>query len=331
MHGRLSLSGTWEENGRTISLSATVTNVVAPNRPSERQISTWSLRNDRDEVVVEREGFDNPPSYKVRVSGIDQAPQQIEWQGLIPRQPDDLANRVASEVSKLESWALGIRHLCCPRTLISSPFPTVERSPDTIGSNGELTPLILAANDTLRKAVREWYLKVFGVSIDVVAQGSYSELIVRATSRDSIVPLVQSGRGLSHVLPVAVMALTSRDLGPGVDVIEHPEAELNPASHSEIVELLLGHLVGRSRPLVVETHSEMILLRARRWVAEGRMSPDDVLVYWIHVDPTQGSILKKIRILENGEMDDWPDGVFIEDYEEILAIRRAARPDGPRG
>ena len=31
---------------------------------------------------------------------------------------------------------------------------------------------------------------------------------------------------------------------------------------------------------------------------------------------------------ENGEMETWPDGVFIEDYEEILAIRRAARKQG---
>ena len=36
-------------------------------------------------------------------------------------------------------------------------------------------------------------------------------------------------------------------------------------------------------------------------------------------------MLQKIRINQNGEMDSWPDGVFIEDYEEILAIRRAAR------
>ena len=32
-----------------------------------------------------------------------------------------------------------------------------------------------------------------------------------------------------------------------------------------------------------------------------------------------------IEITEAGEITDWPEGVFYEDYEEILAIRRAAR------
>ena len=127
------------------------------------------------------------------------------------------------------------------------------------------------------------------------------------------------------MLPVAVTALSARGAGPGVDIIEHPEAELHPAAHADIAELLLENLAGPARPLIVETHSQMILLRARRWVAEGRLPAGHVLVYWVHTEPSRGSMLERIRIRENGEMETWPDGVFIEDYEEILAIRRAAR------
>ena len=166
------------------------------------------------------------------------------------------------------------------------------------------------------------------MSIDVVAQGSYSELVAQALAPDANVQLVQSGRGLSHVLPVVVTALTARKAGPGVDVIEHPEAELHPAAHADIAELLLDNLAGSARPMVVETHSEMVLLRARRWVAEGRLPAENILVYWVHAEPGRGSILRKITINESGEMDSWPDGVFIEDYEEILSIRRAARLKG---
>jgi predicted ATPase len=124
------------------------------------------------------------------------------------------------------------------------------------------------------------------------------------------------------------MALTARAAGAGVDIIEHPEAELHPAAHGHLAELLLENLAGPARPLVVETHSEMVLLRARRWIAEGRLPAADVLIYWVHAEPRAGSILQKIRINKNGELDRWPDGVFIEDYEEILAIRRAARANG---
>ena len=99
-----------------------------------------------------------------------------------------------------------------------------------IGPTGHDSPLVLAADDELRESVREWYSNAFGVSIDVVAQGSYSELVVRAAARDANVRLVHAGRGLAHVLPVVVTALTARKAGAGVDVIEHPEAELHPAA-----------------------------------------------------------------------------------------------------
>ena len=203
------------------------------------------------------------------------------------------------------------------------PIFTPETSPIFLGPNGQETPLALAANDALRESVRKWYRNAFGETIGISAQGSYSELVATAPSHDLDVRVAHSGRGLSHVLPVVVMALTASEAGPGVDVIEHPEAELHPAAHAHVAELLLANLAGPQRPLVIETHSEMLLLRARRWVAEGRLPADDVVVYWVHTEPGLGSAIRRIRIKENGELDSWPDGVFVEDYEEILAIRRA--------
>ena len=328
VHGWLRLSAALKDDSNELSLSATVRNVVAPTRPSERQISRWSLSGGSDEIVVERQRFDEQSPYTVSVSGKEQDPRQIGWQGLIPGQPDTLAPWAGAKIDALRTWALGVRYLRCPRRLLPSPFITVEHSPRVLGPSGQDAPLALAADDELRASVREWYRKAFGVSIDVVAQGSYSELVVGAPARAANVRLVQSGRGLSHVLPVVVTALTARAAGPGVDVIEHPEAELHPAAHADIAELLLDNLAGPARPLIVETHSEMVLLRARRWIAEGRLPADDVLVYWVHTEPGRGSCLQKIRIGESGDMDSWPDGVFIEDYEEILAIRRAVRQRG---
>ena len=60
-------------------------------------------------------------------------------------------------------------------------------------------------------------------------------------------------------------------------------------------------------------------------LAERRLPAQNVLVYWVDAEPGRGSVLRKIRIDERGTMESWPDGVFIGDYEEILAIRRASR------
>ena len=325
VHGRLRLSITLEDDSGELSLSATVTNVVAPGRTPERQISDWRLQSNDREIVAERRGFGETSDYQISVPGESPDLRPIAWRGLLPKHPHALADWIGPPLDALEAWAAGVRHLRCPRRLLPSPFRAAERAPANIGPDGRDTPLALAADDELRESVRDWYRKTFGVRIDLVAQGSYLDLMTGTPLRDDDVRIGQAGRGLSHVLPVVVTALSARRAGSGVDIIEHPEAELHPAAHADIAELLLENLAGPARPLIVETHSEMILLRARRWVAEGRLPAGNVLVYWIHAEPARGSVLEKIRIRENGEMETWPDGVFIEDYEEILAIRRSAR------
>ena len=327
-HGWLKLSLTLAGGGVESSLSATVRNVVAPGHEPERQISDWRLTSGGREVAAERQGFDSASTYRISMPEAEPNVRTVAWRGLFPTRPDELADWLAPRADVFAGWAVGVRHLRCPRRLPTPPFPAPERVPASIGPDGLDTPLALAADDTLRQSVREWYRRTFGVRIDVAAQGKYFELVTGTPFRDDDVRLGQSGRGLSHVLPVAAVALSARRAGPGADVIEHPEAELHPAAHAEIAELLLANLAGPTRPLIVETHSEMVLLRARRWVAERRLPAGYVLVYWIHAAPGHGTLLKKIGIRENGEMETWPDGVFIEDYEEILAIRRAARGKG---
>ena len=325
VHGWLRLSATYSNHGRELSLDATIGNVESPDRPPQRQISNWNMRFDTHEVALVREGLDAGSLYRIRVPDNEISPRQVAWRGLLPRHPTGFAEWMEAATGDLKSWTAGVRHLRCPRHFRTGPLPMPERSPVHLGPHGENTPLALAADGELREATADWYRGAFGVTFDVVGVGGYFELHVRALDRDANVRLVQSGRGLSHVLPVAVAALSARNAGPGVDIIEHPEAELHPAAHAHVAELLLDNLAGSARPMIIETHSEMVLLRARRWIAEGQIPAADVLVYWIDVEPGRGSIVRKITLDEHGDMDHWPDGVFIEDYEEILAIRRANR------
>ena len=325
LHGRLQLSITLAGEGGESSLSATVTNVMAPGRTPERQISDWRLQSGDREIFAERQGFDEAADYRISVPGGPPDLRPLNWRGLLPEQPHALAEWIGPQADALKAWAAGVRHLRCPRHLRASALHASERAPASIGPDGRDSPLALFADDALRESVRDWYRKTFGVPIDFVPQASYFDLMTGTPFRNTYVRIEQAGRGLSHVLPVVVTALSARRAGSGIDVIEHPEAELHPAAHADIAELLLESLAGPARPLIVETHSEMILLRARRWVAEGRLPAGHVLVYWAHTEPGRGSMLEKIGIRENGEMETWPDGVFIEDYEEILAIRRAAR------
>lgn len=190
--------------------------------------------------------------------------------------------------------------------------------------DGEEAPLVLASDDALRQDVSRFFESAFDSRLDLRRQLDQGSLVVSSGGRS--MDIAQTGQGLTQVLPVATMLLSAAKLGAGLDVIEHPEAEIHPGAHGTIADRLLSSIrAARDRPIVVETHSEMILLRARRWIAEGRVSASDVGVYWVDSDDDHGSSLSQIELTPDGDVVGWPEGVFYENYEEILAIRRAAR------
>ena len=326
-HGRLSLSAVLAHRNIESSLSVTLQNVLRPSDPSERQILNWKLNCGEDQIEADRESVDPQSPYRVSVLEGEKEEYQINWRGLFPRKPHRFPKWIDVQAKEIRQWASGVRYLKCPRSFQSSHLTLDEYISSVDEASGATAPMILAADDDLKDSVWEWYRRAFEVSLDLKAEGKYSDLIVRSNQGPDVL-IDQSGGGLSQVLPVVVTVLTAKRQGPGIDIIEHPEAELHPSAHAHVAELLLGNLSGSGRPTIIETHSEMILLRARRWIAERRLSPDDVLVYWIHPEPERGAVLQKITINERGEMSSWPDGVFIEDYEEVLAIRRAVRQEG---
>lgn len=108
-----------------------------------------------------------------------------------------------------------------------------------------------------------------------------------------------------------------------LDVIEQPELHLHDAAHAPLGDLLLDATARPGCVMLVETHSEALLLRVRRRVAEG-LPPERVALYYVEATGASSS-LRRIPLLPNGEVEGWPAGVFSESFEEVKAIRRAQR------
>jgi len=103
--------------------------------------------------------------------------------------------------------------------------------------------------------------------------------------------LADVGQANSQVIPVVVGGLR---LPPeSTYIMEEPEIHLHPAAQAELGDFLLD-LRSRGIQAVVETHSEYLLLRLQQHVAAGRLSPDDVVFYY--VDTTAAG--KRVRELE---------------------------------
>lgn len=326
-HGQLSLSVVLGNGSDEIQLSVKVQNVVRLSKPSEseQQLNYWSLRNQNDEVEAIRESLNEEAPYRIAISGVIQDQQQVNWRGLLPKRPNTFPDWTNEKIDAIREWASGVRYLKYPRSFPASRLARNDDLPALHDATGATASRLFAADDDLRDSVREWYRCVFGVSIEMKTKADYFDLTAGSQYCGTNVDLHQSGDGLAQVLPIAVTAFTAKRRGPGVDIIEHPEAELHPGVQADIAELLINNLPGSTRPIVIETHSEMILLRIRRLIAEGKLPNDQVIVYWIHAQPEYGSKLRQISITDEGAMSDWPEGVFYEDYEEILAIRRATQ------
>ena len=194
--------------------------------------------------------------------------------------------------------------------------------PERVGPEGQDAAAILAAADDAGFwQVSSWFERI-GIRLGVKSVGNDAFEIEAAGLGREFVNLVDSGEGIAHVLPLVVaMRLAKRT--PSLFCIEQPELHLHPPAHAEVAELLLESLQERpNMRLLVETHSDVLILRIRRAIAEGRIAPGNVRLYFVE-ETGQGSIVRPIVLNDRGAPEWWPEGVFAEPQNEYFAIQKA--------
>jgi predicted ATPase len=100
--------------------------------------------------------------------------------------------------------------------------------------------------------------------------------------------------------------------------VEQPELHLHPKLQAELGELFAEVATAKSpKQVIVETHSENLILRVQRLVRDGRLSADQVSVLYVGANAGIGSWIQPIRLSDDGSlMDEWPGGFFPERMAE---------------
>jgi hypothetical protein len=206
--------------------------------------------------------------------------------------------------------------------------------------------LLLADRLTLVERTNEW-LNRLGTGCQVVTQqlfdpGADAEEIsvghvdktvrrlLLKTGAGSLVLPSEVGAGVSQVMPVVVAALEARS---GLMLVEQPEIHVHPALQVTLGDLFIEAVTdkgGKSsrRSLLIETHSEHLILRLLRRIrettekdlAEGapKFTPDQLSVLYVE-SPPEGVRIRRLRVDESGEfVDRWPKGFFAERAEELF-------------
>jgi hypothetical protein len=317
-YGHIELSITIENKGEFFALDAGIQAIQNVSSGADHQVIS-KLHLKEPELSLEWDGGKNfPPTYK----GVG----EMEFQGLLPKIHDPVMRNTLTDWSQqAQLFEQSISHLSAHRSPVSSVYE--RKTPRQIELDGKGAPEWLAKHYELLDAVAEWYetyMDGWRFSLDINA-----DVFRCMLQRGSVdVNLADAGDGMQLLLPIVVQQLSHRYIprtdSSFLDLIEEPELHLHPAAHAPLADLFLQTANSGQGQVVIETHSENLLLRLRRRIAEGA-DPDLVALYWIEDFDDGSSSVQRINILPNGEVDYWPEGVFSETYQEVRALSRAAR------
>lgn len=134
------------------------------------------------------------------------------------------------------------------------------------------------------------------------------------------VTLDQVGYGVSQLLPVIDVCVHAREQ---VICVEEPELHLHPRLQAKLANLFATSVVMRGNQVILETHSESLLLRLRRLIRAGKLRANEVCVLYVDNDQVDGTSVSQLRLGEKGELlDPWPTGFFDDSLQDILGITR---------
>ena len=236
---------------------------------------------------------------------------------------------------------------CLARTYYLGPlresplrvYPWSGARPADVGPRGEsFVDAILASKargDTIAQSQgREslslakyvsWWLKklklVHEFRIKPIAQGSrLYEVRVRRFPTSPEVLITDIGFGVSQILPVLVLCFY---VPKGSTIIlEQPEIHLHPAVQSGLADVLIDAHKKRGAQILLESHSEHLLYRLQRRVAEEKITDRDVSLYFCKARGGHSTITP-LNIDSLGIIQNWPQDFFGDTFGEISATRKA--------
>ncbi len=176
----------------------------------------------------------------------------------------------------------------------------------------------------LEEYVAHWLKKlglIYDFSVERVYEGGgIYRVKVRKSPQASEVLITDVGFGVSQILPVLVLCFYVPE-GSTV-ILEQPEIHLHPSVQAGLADVFIDAWRNRKVQILLESHSEHLLRRLQRRVAEGEFSNDDVGLYFCKGDNGVSS-LDELKVDPFGNITNWPQDFFGDQFGEIAAMSEA--------
>lgn len=120
--------------------------------------------------------------------------------------------------------------------------------------------------DTLVNAVKYWLCSIFKLAKDIKTYKNDEKYAIHIVNNSGLeVSIKHVGFGISQILPIIVEGLRMKN--NGTLVLEQPEIHLHPKIQSLLFDFLYS-LTLQGKKVIIETHSDHLITRMRRRIAE---------------------------------------------------------------
>jgi len=178
---------------------------------------------------------------------------------------------------------------------------------------------------TLEERVAFWLKElglIYDFKVSLIAEGNnLYEVRVQKAAASADVLITDVGFGVSQVLPVLVLCYYVPQ--GSIILLEQPEIHLHPSVQSGLADVFIDVMQNRDVQIVVESHSEHLLRRLQRRVADETIGPKETALYFCEMSST-GSSLTTLNVDLFGNIKNWPKDFFGDELGEMAAITKAA-------
>jgi predicted ATPase len=154
------------------------------------------------------------------------------------------------------------------------------------------------------------------------------EVMVRTGRRMPYVPLTDVGFGVSQILPVMVECFYVP--AHAIVIFEQPEIHLHPCVQADLADLFIEAVQAREQnvgdrniQLIVESHSEHFLRRLQRRIAEEKIGPENVAMYFCSSKHDK-AVIEELQVDRFGNISNWPAYFFGDEMGDLVAMTEAA-------
>jgi predicted ATPase len=177
---------------------------------------------------------------------------------------------------------------------------------------------------TLEEAVALW-LKELGLihsfNVNRIAESSnLYEVKVKRSPQSSEVLITDVGFGVSQILPVLVMCYYVPE-GSTI-LLEQPEIHLHPSVQMGLADVFIDVMKNRHVQIILESHSEHLLNRLQRRLAENSINKNEISLYFCEAGQA-GPKLTQLKLNLIGDIENWPKDFFGDQFGETAARQEA--------